>query len=256
MPSIAAAESTDQGEAAPVGSPAKPETGAPPLKPGEDPNDTNHMVTRDELSEAQKIIFATPQLASITSPTVLNYHFERKSKVKDDFSDDVKVKVFNIRPDGARDVGFEFFTGERKRNYPPVEGFHGNPLSMIYLQHDATELSKLTGGSMNYFRVSILYGFHNVATVADVEVNGPNGPIKAKRVSLSPYRDGKHAAQLGPVEKKSYEFVVSPEIPGQIYSIHTVVPPADGDQPDAPNTVEETLTFVGAEPLANAGATN
>lgn len=249
----AAAEPSAQTENAPNAAPAQP-----PVQGQGNPDAaaSDEIITRDQLSEAQKIIFDTPQLAGITSPTTLKYRFERKGQLKDDFSDEVKLKVSNINADGTRDVAFDFFTGNRRRAYPAIEHFHGNPLSMIYLQRDATELAKFTGGNMNFFRVSILYGFHDLAQVSDAEINGPNGTIRGKKVTLRPYEKAKRGGQLGPIEKKSYEFIVSPEIPGQIYSIRTVVPPPDGAAAEAPNTVEESLTFEGAEPLTNSGVTN
>lgn len=252
-PPAVAAEPSAQAEGSAAQAPAGQTAGDPARK---DRSPDDETITRDQLSDAQKIIFDTPQLAGITSPTILKYRFERKGQFKDDFSDQVKLKVSNINPDGTRDVAFDFFTGNRRRTYPAIEHFHGNPLSMIYLQRDATELAKFTGGNVNFFRVSILYGFHDLAQVSDAEINGPNGTIKGQKVTLRPYEKAKRGPQLGPIERKTYEFIVSPEIPGQIYSIRTIVPPPEGAAVEAPNMVEETLTFDGVEPLANSGVTN
>jgi hypothetical protein len=234
--------------------PAAPVAPAPQEDAAKKEGEAEAEAPKPEMSEAQKALFNTPHLSNIKSPSVITYDFERKSVFKDGFKDTVKVKVDKVLEDGAKDVSFEFFTAERNRPYPPQEHFFGNPLVMLYLSRDVHEMARLVGGSANYYRSKIRYGMFDQAEVAEVEVAGPNGPVKGRKITIRPFlTDAQKSYEMGPNLAKSYEFVVADEIPGGIYSIKTLVPP-EKDKEDKGNVIEESLVFqnVAASPVADA----
>ncbi len=245
-------------EATPAEAPA--EQAAPaetPAQAGSPENDAaapaEGKTEKPQLSEAQNLLFETPHLKNIGTPSVITYKFERKSQFKDDLKDTVKLKIDKVLPDGAKDVSFEFFTGRQNRPYPPLEHFNGNPLLMVYLSRDVTEMARLVGGSSNFYRSKIRYGFMDKATVSEVEVPGPNGPVKGHKVEMKPFTgETNRSYEMGPNLLKTYEFIVSDEVPGGLYSIRTVVPPEAGKE-DKGNVIEETLVFenLAASPVAD-----
>ncbi len=245
-------------EAAPAEAPAEqaapaeaPAQASPPEKDVATP--AEGKTEKTQLSEAQILLFETPHLKNIGTPSVITYRFERKSQFKDDFKDTVKVKIDKVLPDGAKDVSFEFFTGRQNRPYPALEHFSGNPLVMVYLSRDVTEMARLVGGSTNFYRSKVRYGFMDKATVSEVEVPGPNGPVKGHKIEMKPFvAETDRAYEMGPNLQKTYEFIVSEDVPGGLYSIRTMVPPDPGKE-DKGNVIEETLVYenVAASPVAD-----
>lgn len=240
-------------EAAPAEQAAPAETPAQAAPEKDAAAPAEGKAEKPQLSEAQNLLFETPHLKNIGTPSVITYRFERKSQFKDDFKDTVKVRIDKILPDGAKDVSFEFFTGRQNRPYPPLEHFNGNPLVMVYLSRDVTEMARLVGGSTNFYRSKVRSGFMDKATVSEVEVPGPNGPVKGHKIEMKPFMaETNRSYEMGPNLLKTYEFIVSDEVPGGLYSIRTVVPPEAGKE-DKGNVIEETLVFenVAASPVAD-----
>lgn len=243
------------GEAAAPSAPQTP-SAAPsaPVAPDASKSESDETFT---LSQAQTLIFNRPHLAAISQPTVLRYSFERKGQLSDDFKDEVKVKIDRIQPDGAKDVSFDVFTGERNKYYPPVEHFRGNPLVMIMLQRDVYDMKRLWNGNANYYRNKIRYAFHDSAEVSDVTVEGPNGPIKGQKVVVRPFaKEPASRPEQAIAHDKRYEFVVSPDVPGEIYSVTMVTPARDQPKEGGSNVLEEKLVFQGSEPAGQPPMNN
>ena len=68
--------------------------------------------------------------------------------------------------------------------------------------------------------------------------NGRN--VAAERIRITPYIHDSRRSQFEQFEGKFYEFLLSDDVPGTLYQIHTLVPgPTDKDKP----LIEETLTL-------------
>ena len=193
-----------------------------------------------EPSKAAVLLFETPHLDAFSKPTVLRYAFERQATGEDGFTDRIDVKVDSIHGNGRTDVSFDFFTGKRERPYPTFSNFSGNPLVVVFLQREVWALSRKIGGQARYFRYRIRLAMRNNAEVEDHTIETGNGPVKGHKVTIKPYEKDRHRNRLGPYEFTTYEFVVSPDIPGSIYSITTTVP---AQEKDAPPLVKETAVF-------------
>jgi hypothetical protein len=94
-------------------------------------------------------------------------------------------------------------------------------------------------GTDHYFRQRIRYALFDKAEVepTDIEIDGHK--VAARRVSLRPFLDDPNADRMGAYTQKLYEFTLTPEVPGGLYSIHTLVPGEDGGAP----LMEDELTF-------------
>ena len=191
-------------------------------------------------SKATVLLFETSHFSSFSKPTVLRYGFERQATAGDGFTDRIDVKVDSIRGGGKTDVSFDFFTGKHARPYPKLSNFAGNPLVVVFLQREVWALSRKIGGQARYFRYRIRLAFRNNATVEDHSIDTGNGVMAGSKITITPYVKDRHRDRLGPYEFTKYEFVVSPDVPGGVYSITTTVP---GQEKDAAPVIKETVVF-------------
>lgn len=194
-------------------------------------------------ASAINFLFDRAHLDAITKPAVLRYRFERQAQQGESFSDIIDVKVDAVRDDGRRDTSFEFFTGPRRRPYPALPNFLGNPLVIVFLQRDVWALSRTRGGQARYFRYRIRQALRETATVEEKTIDTDQGPIQAHVITITPYKDDRYRTKLEQFEFKTYEFVVSKQIPGEIYMIRTRVPATGAKDTGAGSLIEETVVF-------------
>lgn len=188
-------------------------------------------------------LFDRAHLAAITSPAVLRYRFERRAQQGESFTDIIEVKIDEVRDGGRRDTSFEFFTGSRRRPYPALPNFLGNPLVIVFLQRDVWALSRTRGGQARYFRYRIRQALRETAIVEEKTIDTDHGPIQVQAITITPYKDDRYRTKLAEFEFKTYEFVVSRQVPGEIYMIRTRVPSAGAKDPGAEPLIEETVVF-------------
>jgi hypothetical protein len=193
-------------------------------------------VAEADYSPAQIALFDTPHLANIAQPMTIQYDFSRDGAGDETIKDHVDVIVTEVMADGRRNLEFDFLSGPRHRNFPPIENFRGNPLIMLFLEHDVQEMSAATGGSALYFRNRIRNAFLVSAETESVTFEFDGRGLSGTRVVVSPFMKDPHLIPFPGLEQKSYEFLLSPEIPGGVYRIRSVTP--DGGEP-----IEETVLF-------------
>ncbi|HWK46302.1 MAG TPA: hypothetical protein VNT30_16395 [Stellaceae bacterium] len=195
------------------------------------------------LSPAQAALFETPHLSNIGHPETLNYRFEQTGPAA--FADQVSVHIDEIHPNGTKYVSFDFLTGTHHAFFPAVDDFSGNPLLMVFLEHDVGEMKDQVGIAAAYFRNRIRTAFIDRAELSETEIQFDGKRIPAHRVTLKPFADDHRFDHLPTVQGKTYDFVLSDQVPGQLAELGTEVPadPAAG----APAWTER-LTFVGETP--------
>lgn len=195
------------------------------------------------LSPAQIALFETPHLASIDRPETLTYRFTRQGP--NGFTDQVVENIKLIHPDGTKYVMFNFLTGERHVFYPAVDDFRGNPLLMVFLEHDVDEMRAQTGVAASYFRNRIRDAFIDKAEIKPTTVTIGGHDISAESITLRPFAENERLEHIPQIQKKLYRFVLSKDIPGGFAEFATEEPadPAAG----APATSEE-LVFDKANP--------
>lgn len=189
-------------------------------------------------SPAQIALFDTPHLANITQPLTIQYDFSRHGAGEEAVEDRVDVVVTEVLPEGRKNLEFDFLTGPRHRNFPPIENFRGNPLIMLFLEHDVQEMSEATGGAALYFRNRIRNAFLENATTESIEFEFGGRTLEGTRVVVSPFLKDPHLVDFPPLDRKTYEFLLSPDIPGGIYRIRSFMPREGGAGP-----TEEAVLF-------------
>ncbi len=194
------------------------------------------------LSAAQVALFETPHLSNVTHPETLSYRFERTGA--EPLEDTVSLHVKEIHPDGTKYVSFDFMTGERRIFFPAVDNFSGNPLLMLFLEHDVREMKDETGIAAAYFRNHIRAAFIDRAKISDETIQLAGRSVAARCVTLKPFTDDPRLARLPSFRGKTYRFVLSDKVPGQIDELAAEMP-ADPDS-GAP-ALTERIVFAGEE---------
>ena len=182
-----------------------------------------HAEDPPPLSQAQVALFESDHLKSITRPERLDYAFEHHGGAGD-YVDKVSADIRGVHEDGGKDVAVDFLSGERQMNFPPVSGFHGNPLLMFFLEHDVVEMKEATGGASTYFRNRIRRAFVDGAEMHPVELTIDGQKQSGTEIVITPYRNDAQVKQFPGVNDKTYHFVLSDAVPGMIYRISTSVP--------------------------------
>jgi hypothetical protein len=195
------------------------------------------------LSAAQTALFETPHLKAIDHPETLQYQFQRTGR--DPFTDTVDVHIDQVHPDGTKYVSFDFLTGEHHVVYPAVDNFRGNPLLMVFLEHDVQEMKDQIGIAAAYFRNHVRDAMVDKAIVADstIEIGGKTLP--ARKITLKPFADDQRLEKLPSMQAKTYSFTLSDQVPGQLEALEVDVPADPAN--DAP-AWSEKITYTGEKP--------
>lgn len=200
----------------------------------------------EPISEANTVLFLSDHLADIRQPTVLRYDFRKSGTLEEGFVDTVDVNVGAPKANGGKDVRLRYFTGNRARQFPSVPDAKGNPILLLFLQRDVSEMQRLTEGNWRYFQRVIKQALADAAQVKPVEFEFRGQPVQGTEIRITPYLNDTHA-ELDQFKAKYYVFTLSEAIPGHIYQLRAVTP----DKPGGKSVLmEETLTFRTAEPLA------
>jgi hypothetical protein len=195
------------------------------------------------LSPAQTALFETPHLSNIVHPVTLDYHYELTGPAG--FADQVAVHIDQVHADGTKYVSFEFLTGARHAFFPAVDDFSGNPLLMVFLEHDVDGMRDQVGVAAAYFRTRIRTAFVDQAQMSDTSIQLDGKTVPAHRITLKPFAGDHRFDRLPTIQGKTYDFVLADQVPGQLAELGTETPadPAAG----APAWAER-LTFTGEQP--------
>jgi len=200
----------------------------------------------DTSSAAEILLFETDHMAGMAAPALLEYAFTWSGSAA--FADRVLLRV-GAPPEHRVDP--DYFSGAHHVDFPPVEQAHGNPLLLYFLESDLREMSRQTGGHGDYLRRQI----RRALALPDlkpepVEVSAGGRRVAAQRIVITPFAGDANLAKHFPqLQSKSYEFVLSPEVPGQIVSLATRVT-VDG------GAVQQALLSWSRTSPPAAGATN
>lgn len=194
------------------------------------------------FSPAESQLWLSNQLGNINRPARLFYQFKKSGSYEKGFSDSVFLDVLKINPDGTRDTDLKFFTGERQQAYGPnnVTGVRGNPILGIYMRGDVLDLNRLTEGNWRYFQRRIKLALAESAKIEPVDIEYGDKVLKGRRIVITPFVDDPRRSQFAQFAGKRYEFVLSDDIPGTVYEIHTIIP---GESGDTEPLIEERLTL-------------
>jgi hypothetical protein len=189
-------------------------------------------------------VFDAHLLSGVTEPTTFHYRFEmRGQSMKETYTSPAVMDVRAVAPDGSKEIFFDLFEGEARRQLGPQPARDQNPLVLVFLQFDVNEMGNLTGGSPTYFQQQIRSAFNEEADTETVQVEVNGRTVEATRVRMRPFAHDPNIDRFPGFRDKVYEFVVAPEVPGGLVRIAARTPdPKTGDL-----LIEKSMTFEAAE---------
>jgi hypothetical protein len=207
------------------------------------------------VSQAETLLFETDHLARLKAPATLVYAFRKDSNLEAGFKDEVRLELARVK--GKLSATLHFLSGAHKQEIPALEEAHGNPVLLGFLEHDIAEMKRLTGGSSSYFRKRIRMALAQGAQVSLQPITYQGKTIQAQAVRIQPYLNDPMHARFEKYLHKTYTFVLSDQVPGGLYQLHsslgkpetvrTSAAPAAGSPTAAP-VIDETLTLISVAP--------
>jgi hypothetical protein len=207
------------------------------------------------VSPAENLLFLTNHMQNVREPVSLIYSFKKEGGAESGFEDEVHVDVTKINPDKSVGVSMRFLSGGRTLDLPQVGNASGNPALLGFLERDITEMKRLTGGSVNYFRKRIRLALAEAKKLHPIRFNYAGKQRDGQEVRIQPYLDDPLRDRLTKYVDKSYVFVISTEVPGGLYQIRTSSGNAADSNAKATKgkaAMTETLTLIKDRPLASA----
>jgi hypothetical protein len=203
-----------------------------------------------QISQAETLLFETDHLARLKAPATLVYSFRKDSNVEPGFSDKVRLELARIN--GKLSATLHFLSGEHKQDIPALAEAHGNPVLLGFLEHDIAEMKRLTGGSTSYFRKRIRMALAEGAQVTRQPVTYQGKTVQAQAVRIQPYLNDPMHARFEKYLHKTYTFVLSDQVPGGLYQLHTSIGKPETVRttatPAATPVIDETLTLINVTP--------
>lgn len=205
----------------------------------------------EKYSDAEVLLFETNHLKEITKPTILQYEYKKDGALEKGFDDKVSVNISKVGSEG-KTVSADYLSGERKTDFPAVDGASGNPVVMYFLERDIREMQRLTGGKPPYFKKRIRLSLADGAEVRPVKFSFDGKEVEGREIKITPYANDPLKARFGKYVGKYYLFTLAEGIPGGVYQMRAIIP-EQAAQTDAKSTpmIQETLTFSKASNLAD-----
>jgi len=190
------------------------------------------------VSEAERRVFEDAHLNNLPATATLRYRYHRSEAGQPDVDDDV---VLTARRDERQElvVQLDYLHGERHLALPDIEHPTSNPLILYFLEADVRDMRRRLGGQENYFRRRIRLALADGAQLSNVVVSYAGKAVEVTRVEIRPYAADAQQERLRGMGGKTYRFTLSPQVPGGVYELRTLVGAAAGGQP----LIEEVMTL-------------
>jgi len=206
------------------------------------------------FSEINNEIFDKAHLRNIQQAGTLHYKYTKEHFVEGEREDTVDLVLTNLRNTGRKDTHIDFFTKGYNRPYQDRENQQGNTVPVFFLEFDVREMGKLFSkdGNQNrwhYLQKKVKWALAKGASQKkEVEINYNGKLVKATQYLIQPFINDPKKSEFPLYASKYYIFTLSPEIPGEIYQVRTVVPDGSSWEEGAPVLIDESVTFSGFEP--------
>jgi len=192
-----------------------------------------------DVSPAEQRVFTDPHLDGLPASATLRYDYRKREAGQPAVEDEA---VLTMRRDEQRGrvVQLDYLHGERHLALPEVEQATSNPLILYFLEADVRAMHRRLGGQENYFRRRIRLALAEAAQLRSVAVTHGGQVVQATEVAIRPFVNDELQERFQGMAGKAYVFTLSPQVPGGVYELRTVVDDAAGG--DAP-LLEERVTL-------------
>lgn len=203
------------------------------------------------ITEAERLLFMTDQLKSVSPPATLRYSFSKSGTLEKGFHDTIEITVSS--GNSGKNVAIRCLSeaGERL-DLVAIENAEGNPALLCFLERDIREMKRLTGAkNLRYFHTRIMKALAANPEVKPVTVSYNGRRIEAKEIRISPYVDDPNKEKFERYTGKYYVFTLCDQVPGGLFRVESVIPDL-GKEPDKGPLMEEVMAFTGATPEQGA----
>lgn len=175
----------------------------------------------DQSSAAEQLLFESDHLAGLDGVSQLTYRFVHEGD--EAYTDRITLAL--TRDEHGLHVMPDFLSGDRHIGFPGVDGAHGNPLLLYFLEADLRDMQRQTQGKAEFFRRVVRRALAAPdLKVEDGDISLDGRQLHVQRVKFYPYHSDPRSAERYPdLRDKVYEFVFSDAVPGRIVSLQSSV---------------------------------
>lgn len=204
---------------------------------GPDPGSSDNH----EITAAETRLFLTDHLANVTPPKQLKYRFERRGSLEAEANDEATLAV--TMKEGRRTTEADFLHDGLRMELPPITDVAGNPILLHFLEREIRELSRLTGGSKNYYRKRIRMALAAAPPLADLAFDWQGKTLKGQQIRIDPYVDDPARNRYPTFASRYYTLILSKDIPGEIYQLRAELTEPGANGQAGKLIQSEVLTF-------------
>jgi hypothetical protein len=201
----------------------------------------------DAISPAEHLLFMDDHLANIAKATTIHYAYGKTGTLDPTADGSVSLKVSAMPQGSGKHAHVDFLSGTRKFDLPDIDDATSNPVILFFLERDVRDMQRRTGGQASYFRKRVRMALAGSAQVEPVQFDFQGHNVSGTRISIHPFTDDPLKSRFKQLADKSYVFILSQDVPGQLYRMQTRATAPEA-QDAAPPLLEESITFTGAEP--------
>ncbi len=185
-----------------------------------------------EFSRANTLLFLDDHLTGPEHSARYVYSTSRTGSQDSDFDDRIIMTAHPVPGSDVKRVAFDLSAENGQTPVPPVERARGNPMIMVFLQSDVLDLAEATGGHWRYFQKHMKLALEHDARVEPVIIDFQGKRMEAYQITVQPYaNDQDRRNELGRYRHKTYEFVLSDELPGEIFELRSITPAEEESEP-------------------------
>ena len=201
----------------------------------------NSYAEEPELTAAHKLLVKKNHLGNLETPIKLKYIYKKKGSLEANFSDRVVMIVPNKDSEGYHNIKFDFFSGYNKEDLKSARYKSTNPIFHAFWEHDIKVMTRLTEGSVIYFRKRITWSLsdENKFNIKPATCAYNDKKFDGHKIEHVPYEQDYDSKNFAKFAKKKYYITLCEDIPGMIYEIETIIPSENGQEP----LLQETLTL-------------
>jgi hypothetical protein len=220
---------------------------AGPLAWAADAPATAPAVAPADFSAAEVRLFMSDHFKALPArPAVLAYHFAKSGAFEAGYDDKVTIELGSpdAKQENARSAKVEFLSGAHKVELPPLDAVKGNPAILGFLERDIREMSRITGGGGTggaYYKKRLRMAMVETRESKPVTIKWGGKELKADEFVVDPYKDDPARARYARFANKIYTFVMCDQVPGEVYSIRSVM--REGSGTNGKTMIDESLTL-------------
>lgn len=202
---------------------------------------------QDELppDSVAVVVFEANLLADLRTSATLHYRYDMSGdKIEQPFTSHALMRIEATGDGESKEASFELFEGPNKRQFGPIHAASQNPMILVFLQRDVTQMSRLTGGSAGYFQQGLRHGFRGTGEVEKRKVEVAGETVEVKKISIRPFESDPQISRFPQFRDKTYSFWVGDDVPGGLYRVEAVTP----DPKSGTVVLAESFTFDRIEP--------